>query len=503
MALDLLISVGAAETRIAAVEDGVLQSFDSEITLDADAGPQSRISPRSSMVGDILLGRVVRVLPAIQAAFVDIGLARAGFLGAREARVLSDKTGPGDIKISETVCEGDTVLVQIVKDPIGDKGARLTAAVTLAGRLLVLTPMHNGFAVSHRITDESEISRLHNIGHQMVKAGGEELAADAGYIFRTNAAGAALEEVLDEARTLSGRWREIESRRKAAVPPELIYNDLGPIERVLRDKLRPDARRILIDDAGGVAAAKAFCQRVLPEMTDRVEQYTASEPLFDAWDLETDIARLLQPRVPLAGGGWITVEMTEALTAIDVNSGSFTDASGIADLSYQVNLLAAKEIGRQLRLRGIGGVIVIDFIHMEKAGEGETVLETLRQSLAYDGQPVEVAPLSPFGLAEVTRKRIREPRAKRLTEGCSTCLGSGREMRPVTVALRAIRQIERAARAVPGAEITVTAAPDVVAWLDSMGIALRDALAGKGAVRIHFVADSGRRRENFDVDTRK
>lgn len=503
MTQEILINVGAAETRIAAVEDDRLQALACEITLDAEGAPRRR----GSMVGEVRLGRVSRVVPAIQAAFVEIGMDRAGFLGLKEARILSpDQNADADAgtmpAIGDMVREGDAVQVQIIKDPIGEKGARLTAAITLPGRLLVLTPYQNAIALSHRIADETERARLMELGQFLQDGSDEGLIPGAGYIFRTNAVGAERTELEDEARALCDVWRGIQATRAAAKPPAVLYRDLGPVERALRDLVRSDTARIRIDDAAAIETAAAYCRRFLPGMESRIAPHSGAEPLFDAYDLENDIQQLAQPRVPLPCGGWITVETTEALTSVDVNSGSFTRAADIEDMSFLVNGEAAREVGRQIRLRGIGGVIVIDFIHMTDPEHNRQMLETLEKSLAYDGAPVVVAPISPFGLVEVTRKRIREPREKLQNQTCDRCHGLGRVPRPATVGLAIVRQMEAAAKAAPGAMLRVAAAPEVVSWLAAQGAPLTSALAARGAVRIAYEAVPESPRERFDVETR-
>jgi len=289
--------------------------------------------------------------------------------------------------------------------------------------------------------------------------------------------------------------------RAVAAPPATLYRDIKPVERALREMVREETSRIVIDDAVAADAARAYCRRAMPAMESRIVSFSGPGALFDGYEIEADIEGLSHPRVPLPCGGWITVECTEALTAVDVNSGSFTRAAGIEDMGLQVNLEAAEELGRQIRLRGIGGVIVVDFIHMSDAGHTAQVLAMLEQSLTRDGRPVVIAPVSPFGLVEITRKRLREPREKLIGEICPRCRGEARVRRPGAVALDAVRRIEAAAHAAPGAPVRVTAAPEVVHWLEGQGEALRAALARKGAVRVSWVADDSRTREAFDVET--
>jgi ribonuclease G len=499
MQQEILINAGAAEIRIAAVEDGKLQALVCEPACGADRS----LRRGHSRIGDIVLGRVTRIVPAMQAAFVEIGMERAGFLGVREARSLAapEALGAREPSINELVREGDAVLVQIVKDPIGEKGARLSAAVTLPGRLCVLAPFQPGIALSRRIEDAAERERLTALGAAMLEKGGAGLMPQAGFIVRTNACGVGLDELLDDALALCGVWHDVEAARRSARPPVLLHHDLGPVARALRDLARADTRRILIDDATALETARLYCRQAMPEMASRIEAFSGPGALFDMYDIETDIEGLARPRVALSCGGWITVEGTEALTAVDVNSGSFTHAAGIDEMGLEVNLAAARELGRQIRLRGIGGVIVVDFIHMSGEDHIARVIAELERSLARDGKPVAVAPASPFGLVEVTRKRVGEPHDRQAGEPCACCRGSGRVRRASAVALDIVRRMESAARAAPGMLIRVEAAPEVIGWIAAQGEDLRVALIAKGAARFDFLAKDSLSREEFHVET--
>ncbi|MDE2113216.1 MAG: Rne/Rng family ribonuclease [Alphaproteobacteria bacterium] len=498
MTQEILINIGAAEIRIAVVEGGKLQALSCERTLGTGGGNGR------SCVGDIILGRAVRVVPAVQAAFVEIGHERAGFLGAHEARCLAKEhnaAGAQDPAIGELVREGDEVLVQVVKDPIGEKGARLSASVAIPGRLCVLAPHQPGVALSRRIEDEPERARLAALGEALTGDTGGDLVADAGYIFRTAAIGAEFEALREDARRLAQNWQAIKAARKTAKPPALLHRDLDAVERAIRDRTRGDTARILIDDAGAAEAARAFCRRAVPGAEDRVALFTGPGALFDLYDLESDIDGLMHPRVTLPCGGWITIERTEALTAVDVNSGSFAESSTIEDAGLAVNLQAAQEIGRQLRLRGIGGLVVIDFISMQDKAHEARVVAALSENLLKDGVPVTISAMSPLGLVELTRKRVREPLAASVSESCGACAGQGVLRRPDAVAMDILRRVEAGARAAPGKVIRVHAAPEVAAWLEEQGDTLRTALARRGAPAVEFIADKTCTRERFDVGT--
>jgi ribonuclease G len=506
MPKEVLINAGAGEIRVAVVEDGRLQDLMLERTIGLDEGPKKKGCGRSghSIIGNIVLGRVQRVLPGMQAAFVDVGLERAGFLGAREARCLADLPGFDEErtpKIGECVHEGEEILVQVVKDPIGDKGARLSANVTIPGRLAVLVPNTPGVALSRRIEEGGERERMLELGNAMIAEGGDRLVPGAGYILRTAASEATLQDLKEDAERLAEAWRPVLARRQSAKAPATLYHDLDPVERTMRDTVRSHTSRIVIDDAQAVEAARAYCRRAMPEAEGKIEFFNGPGALFDAFGIEEEIARLTVPKVPLPSGGWITIEGTEALTAVDVNSGSFTASTGLEETSLKVNLEAADEIGRQVRLRGIGGLIVVDFIHLSEAANIERVLDTLAESLSKDHTPTQISPMSEFGLVEITRKRVRDPLVKLMSECCRTCSGSGRKRTREAVALDVIRGVERAAVAAPGKAILVRASEEVVRWLEDHGEEVRTALARRGAARVAFEATGAYAREGFDVAT--
>jgi ribonuclease G len=440
----------------------------------------------------------------MQAAFVDIGLARAGFLGAREARCLADLPGFGDEhapKIGECVREGEEVLVQVVKDPIGEKGARLSANVTIPGRLLVLVPNQGGIALSRRIEDEAERARLTGLCEAMLAEPNGSLLAGAGYIVRSAAIGALPADLREDAERLAETWRPVQEKRQNARAPATLYHDLDPVERTMRDEVNADTTRVLIDDREALEAARAYCRRAMPEAEEKLELFSGPGTLFESFGLEEEIAQLAAPRVPLPSGGWITIEGTEALTAVDVNSGSFTEATGLEETSLRVNAEAAEEIGRQLCLRGIGGLVVIDFIHLNDPENIAKVLAVLGESLSRDRTPTQISGMSEFGLVEITRKRVRDPLVKLMTECCRPCHGQGRIRTPESVALEIVRQVERAAAAAPGKPIEVRAAPDVVRWLNAHEDDVRTGLARRGAPRVSFQARGEFGHEGFDVGT--
>jgi ribonuclease G len=505
---EVLINAGAGEIRVAIVEDGRLQELFLERTIGLDDGAvkRARSDGRSghSLIGNIILGRVQRVLPGMQAAFVDIGLDRSGFLGAREARCLADLPGFDDErapKIGDCVREGEEIIVQVVKDPIGEKGARLSANVTIPGRLLVLVPNQAGIALSRRIEDEAERARLISIGEQMVAEMNCVAIPGAGYIVRSAGIGASLADFKEDAERLAEAWRPVLAKKQSANSPATLYHDLDPVERTMRDEVDAQTSRVVIDEPQAFEAARAYCQRAMHDGESKIELFKGPGVLFDMYNLEDDIDQLLSTRVPLPSGGWITVEGTEALTAIDVNSGSFTASTGLEETSLKVNLEAADEIGRQLRLRGIGGLIVIDFIHLSEPENIQKVLDVLAASLAKDRTPTQISAMSEFGLVEITRKRIRDPLIKLVTECCRPCHASGRTRTRDSVAMDVLRRVERQAAAAPGKAILVRAAPEIVDWLMMHDDEVRPALARRGAARVNFEKRDEFAREGFDVGT--
>jgi ribonuclease G len=512
MAKDVLVNAGAGEIRVAVIEDGVLDQLSLERTIGSDDSPNHRRdragSVARSLVGDIVVGRVQRVLPAMQAAFVNIGLERAGFLAAREARprtaIFRDDPYTEEdrrLNISDFVREGAEILVQVVKDPIGDKGARLSANITVPGRLLILVANSPGIALSRRIEDEAERARLTSIVGRFLGVSEGGLVPDAGYILRTSAIGASETELKEDAVRLSTAWRDIAARRKSAGVPATLHTDLGPVQRALRDEVDESVGRILIDDREAFREAEIYALRAMPSMAGKIELYQGRAPLFEAFGIEDEIASLGSPRVALPSGGWITVEATEALTAIDVNSGSFIEAIGLEETSLKVNLEAAAAIGRQLRLRGIGGLIVIDFIHLSIPENIERVLAALNEACAKGRVPSQILGMSEFGLVEMTRKRVRDPLAKRLSEDCRRCDGHGRRKTMETVAVEIMRRAERAAAAAPGKPIIIRAAPVMVRWLEAHEAEVRAGLSRRGVTQLRFESNMEQRREVFDVET--
>lgn len=502
MSEEVLINVGPGETRVAIVEDGRPVELFLERTMEDDIKQKSGRAGHS-LIGNIFLGRVQRVLPGMQAAFVEVGLERAGFLGAREARCLCELTGLDEgvlPPISACVHEGQAILVQAVKDPIGDKGARLSANVTIPGRLLVLVPNQSGVALSRRIEDEDERARLTALVEQMVERFNPMgvTGEPAGFIVRTAAIGATTEDIAADARQLAEEWRKVREAEKRSTPPSVIFHDLDPVSKTLRDCVSAQTSRVLIDDADAFGEAQLYCRRAMPEMLDRIQLFNGPGDLFSLYDIDGEIEAALEPRAELSSGGWITIETTEALTAIDVNSGRYTAATGLEETSAKINLEAVEEIVYQLRLRGTGGLIVIDFIHMNDPANIQKVLDALNEGFAKDRVPTQISSMSEFGLVEMTRKRVREPLDKLLTEP-TYMQGPPRRKTCATVANDLLRKIVRESRAAPGSPLVARAAAEVVDWLERGNPYLVERMRRRVMVPVSIVGDVTFPRERIDV----
>lgn len=496
---EVLINAGIGETRVAVVRNGRLHDLVVERRMDDASGPPACNGLEPSLVGSVMLGRVQRVLPSMQAAFVDVGLERAGFLAVRDTKKPPVADGEECVQtpcISKCIREGESLLVQVIKDPISDKGARLSCNVTLPGRHLVLVPMHKDITLSRRITDEADRDRLTATMSQILAANDRE---PMGVILRTAALKAPVEELAADVDALADLWRAIQARGRMANKPGVLHRDLDAVQRCLRDVVDEETYRVLIDCPLALGAARAYVERVMPHATAKITPYRGPAPLFDLYNVESQIEALLHPRASLPSGGWITIETTEALTAVDVNSGSYTSGQGLEATSVHTNLEAAAEIGRQLRLRGVGGVIVIDFIHMSDAENTQKVLDTLAASLAEDRVPTQMSGMSEFGLVEITRKRVREPLSKLLTEHCGSCRGSSRVRTVATVANDALRRVAREARANPGRRLVAYAAPDVVAWVNGLGEETKRVVRLRLGAEVKWVARPEFCRETYDV----
>jgi len=465
---EILIERGLRETRAAIIENGALQ----EVHIER--------ASRRGLVGNVYKGRVTRVLPGMQAAFIDAGLERAAFLHVDDIAVTRpDSTMIGLPKVADIrrlVNQGDDLLVQIVKDPIGTKGARLTTFLSLPSRFLVYMPRGEGVGVSARIEDEAERQRLRELVASLPQP-----AQGGGYILRTAAAGVTRDALRADMLYLARLWDHVRERAAAAAPGELVHEDLPLPTRMLRDELGRDIERVLVDGTQAHGEMQQFARAFMPEAIDRIELYTGQRPIFDLHGTEDEIARALGRKVELKSGGYVIFDQTESMTTIDVNTGAYVGHRNLEETIFRTNLEASMAIARQLRLRNLGGIIIIDFIDMQDESHRRQVLEALSRGLAADRVQTHIASLSPLGLVEMTRKRTRESLEHLLCQPCPTCEGRGFVRTPETVCLEILREILRQVRQFGSRELVILAHQDVIdRLLDEEAPALSELEAANG-----------------------
>ncbi|WP_237066267.1 ribonuclease G [Microbulbifer guangxiensis] len=492
MSEELLINVAPTETRVALVENGVLQ----EVYLERSA--------RRGIVGNIYKGKVVRVLPGMQAAFVDIGLERAGFIHASDIAPLDEEgmesreSEVADIRA--LVREGQSLVVQVVKDPISSKGARLTTHLSVSARYLVYMPQTRHIGISNRIEDEGERERLRELVDQAsAKLAEEGQKGDGGFILRTVAEGVSEEELLRDIPFLYKLWHELEQRIRSRPQPSVIYEDLPLFMRALRDLARPYTEKIRIDSREAHGRAAEFASKYAPEIAGRLEHYPGERPLFDLYGVEEEIRKALHNKVTLKSGGYLIVEQTEAMSTIDVNTGAFVGHRNLEETIFKTNLEAATAIARQLRLRNLGGIIIIDFIDMKDAEHRRQVLRMLEKALERDHAKTSITGVSELGLVEMTRKRTRESLGQILCEPCPVCSGRGTLKSAETVCYEIFREIIREARAYDSEKIMVLASQVVIDLLldeESANVADLEEFIGRP---IQFQVEPIYNQEQYDI----
>ncbi|MCA0394158.1 MAG: ribonuclease G [Proteobacteria bacterium] len=491
MSEEILVNVTPRETRVAVVENGMLQE------LHIERGW------RRGVVGNIYKGRVQRVMPGMQAAFVDIGLERTAFLHANDvmrsqASDAEDEALPVPVPtrpVTELLRDGQEVIVQVVKDPIGSKGARLTTQLSIPSRYLVLLPQSRVVGVSARIEDEAERARLKALVGELSPAGDVPL----GYIVRTNAEGQPNEALGEDIAYLSRVWNIVGKRSREAPVQTCIYEDLSLPLRAVRDLIRKDVEKVKVDSRETFDRLQAFVAKYMPVLAERIELYTGNRPIFDLYGVEDEIQRALEKQVPLKSGGYLVIDQTEAMTTVDVNTGSFLGQRNLEETVYRTNLEAAQAVARQLRLRNLGGIIIIDFIDMVDDEHRRQVLRVLEKSLAKDHAKTTVYDFSPLGLVEMTRKRTVESLQRQLSETCHECGGRGMLKTPETVTYEIFREIVRAVRQFDAERLLVIASPKVVARItdeESTAVAELEEFLGKS---IRFQGDEQYLQEQFDV----
>ena len=478
---EILVNVTPQETRVALMQQGSAQELHVE-----------RASA-VGLVGNVYVGVVSRVLPGMQSAFIHIGLDRTAFLHV--ADLWSHRNGDDSRPIEKVLHDGDRILVQVIKDPIGTKGARLSTQVSIAGRFLVYLPQDSHIGISQRIGDEAERVHLRERLTQL-------LAPDhtGGYIIRTMAETATDDELRADLSYLQKLWTDIQVKARTISAPALLYQDLNLSLRVLRDLATDQTQVIIVDSRETYERLQAFARDYALPVMNRVEHYTGDRPLFDLYGVEEEIERALARRVALKSGGYLIIDQTEALTTVDVNTGGFVSGRTFDDTIFKTNLEAAQVIARQLRLRNLGGIIIVDFIDMDNDTHRESVLAEFKKALAPDRTRMTVNGFTALGLVEMTRKRTRESLAHVLCEPCPTCHGRGELKTPQTVCYEVLREILREARQYDDTrEFRILASQKVVdTFLDeeSQSLALLEEFIGKP---IRLQVESIYHQEQYDI----
>ena len=494
---DILINWAPQETRVAVVENGAVQELHVERALER------------GLVGNIYAGRVARVLPGMQSAFIDIGLERAAFLHVADVQVNGQGHGNGSrsdhapgaappLPIERLVFEGQTLTVQVIKDPIGTKGARLTTQISIAGRLLVFLPQDDHIGISQKIGSMELREQLRTRMGVLAKMP-EGAGPGGGFILRTNAEEATDAELADDIAYLRKTWGTVRERAFKLPPGTLLHQDLSLMERVLRDLAHDGTQAIRIDSLMQFDLLRQFGADFTPTSVAKLEHYKGERPIFDLFNIDEEIARALARRVDLKSGGYLIIDQTEALTTVDVNTGGFVGARNFDDTIFKTNLEAAQAIARQLRLRNLGGIIIIDFIDMTREDHQNAVLAELRKQLSRDRTKITVSGFTQLGLVEMTRKRTRESLAHMLCEPCPTCEGKGQVKTARSVCYDILREILREARQFNPKEFRIIASATVVEMLldeESQHLAGLSDFIGKP---ISLQAESSGSPEQYDI----
>lgn len=484
MAEDILINITPFETRVAIVEQGSVQELHIERSI------------QRGHVGNLYLGKVVRVLPGMQSAFVDIGLERAAFIHVADLRQnRAERVAGGTLTpIEKLLFEGQSLMVQVIKDPLGTKGARLSTQVSIAGRMLVYLPHEPHVGVSQKIDSESDrIALRERVLNLMPKD------ESGGLIVRTQAEGATDEELAADLSYLRILWEKIVGKAKSLPAPALLYADLTLEQRVLRDMVSPDTGAILVDSRATTQRLIDWAETFTPSVKDRIAHYSGERPLFDTANVDDEINRALSRRVDLKSGGYLIIDQTEALTTVDVNTGGFVGGRNFDDTIFKTNLEAAVAIARQLRLRNLGGIIIIDFIDMDDAEHKHAVLAELNKALSKDRTRMTVSGFSQLGLVEMTRKRTRDSLAHQLCETCPTCQSRGHVRTPRTLCYEILREILRESRQFNPKEFRVLASQAVIDLFleeESAHLAMLGDFIGKP---ITLEVETGYSQEQYDI----
>lgn len=486
---ELLINAGVYETRLAVIEDGVLQ----EVHIER--------SHCQGLVGNIYKGVVVRVLPGMQAAFVDIGLERAGFIHVGEVMPFRDPDAQAidfsspDADIRKWLKEGQEILVQVLKDPLGAKGARLTTHLSVAARFLVYMPDLNYIGVSVRLEDEAERERLQKLVGEILK-----VEQPCGYIIRTVAEGASAKELGSDMTFLQKIWQTISDKASQSTAPAIIHEDLPLYKRAIRDMVNDNVERVRIDDESVYDELIEFSRCFMSGIEDKLTFYQNPMSIFDMYGVESDLQNALERRVPLKSGGYLVIDQTEAMTTIDVNTGGYVGSLNLEETAFKTNLEAAQVIAHQVRLRNLGGIIILDFIDMTDEAHKQQLIETLERVLAHDHARTHVSDISPLGLVQMTRKRTQESLQQQLCEACPTCGGRGMVKSLEALCNEMMRDLVRQSRTYENASgFIVIAHYDLVHWLsneESQRLAELEACLNKP---LRLKGDTMMPREQYDV----
>ena len=486
---ELLMNIAPEETRLAVIEDGVLQ----EVHIERQH--------RRGIVGNIYKGKVVRVLPGMQAAFVDIGLERAGFLHVSDVMPFRDADEEAidfnapEADVRKWLREGQEILVQVIKDPLGSKGARLTTHLSVAARYLVYMPDLKHIGVSVRLANEGERERLQKIVADIL---GDKDAS--GYIIRTVAEGVSDKELSRDMAFLNKLWQTISESIINVKAPGIVHEDLPLYKRAIRDMVNDDVERVRIDSAAAYNELLEFADTFIPDLDAKLRHYVNPMPVFDMYGVEAELQAALERRVDLKSGGYLVIDQTEAMTTVDINTGAYVGNSNLEETIYKTNLEAVQTIGRQLRLRNLGGIIIIDFIDMNDSAHQEKVIATLERVFAKDHARTNISDISPLGLVQITRKRTQESLQQQLCEPCPSCAGRGMVKTIETVCNEIFREVMREARTYEDARgFMVIASRGVADWLlidEPQRLGELEANLGKP---IKVRAEASLPREQYDI----
>ncbi|MDO5101932.1 MAG: Rne/Rng family ribonuclease [Lautropia sp.] len=456
---EILVNTSSPETRVALVQQGVIKEF--YIDRQASRG----------QVGNVYAGIVSRVLPGMQSAFIDIGLERSAFLHVSDLWQCRVNDAANPLPIERYLYPGQSLLVQVIKDPIGSKGARLTTQISIAGRMLVYLPHDPHIGIAQRITDENERTRLLERVRTLMALGLEPGKPEAGgFIIRTVAEGSTDDLLLADIAYLRRRWAQILEAAQAHTSgqpaanrrPKQLYHELPLSQRALRDLATHSTQRILVDDPDTLVQMQQFCRTYMPSLEAKLQLHAGSRSLFDLYMVDEEVDRALAKRVPLKSGGYLIFDQTEALTTIDVNTGGYISGRNFDDTVFKTNLEAAQTLARQLQLRNLGGIIIVDFIDMHSQEHRDTVLQALRNALANDRTKTTVNGFTSLGLVEMTRKRTRDSLERMLCEPCNACQGKGTIKTARTMCYEIMREIAREARQFNPKEFRILASQQVI-----------------------------------------